>query len=194
VSNRLVSVLDRLVVAATNQGSSMRDALLPGLGEDAIRSRLSPLGLEPPPELIALFGWHNGVDTSSGLDTSFGPAITLPTLEYAEFLHGLVQEFLPGRVDFGEIEHAHWFPVVDRREAGPVVMDWEAGSPSFGSVFGYEFEFDIPSYRPTTLAEPMERWVGYIEHAIWRRRADDMWIDYREDITREADTARGNLP
>jgi hypothetical protein len=194
VSDRLVTALDRLLVAVTNQGSSMRRGLLPGLEEDTVRSRLSTLGLEPPPELIALFGWHNGCDASSGLDSWFGPAMSLPTLEKAEFLHGLVQEFLPGRVDFGDIEHSLWFPVVDCPAAGVVLMDCRAGSPSFGSVFGYDPEFDIPSYRPTMLAEPMERWVGYVEHGVWRRRPDGMWIDYREGVTREADNARGSLP
>ena len=194
MSNRLVSLLDRLVVAVTNQGSSMRDALLPGLGEDAIRSRLSPLGLEPPPELIALFGWHNGCHTSSGLDSWFGPAMTLLSLEKAEEAHELVQEFLPVRVEVGEIEHALWFPVVDRHEAGVVVMDCHGASPSFGSVFGYDFQLDLPAYRPPTLAEPMERWVGYVERDVWRRGADGWWIDYRESVTREANDARGNLP
>jgi hypothetical protein len=44
--------------------------------------------------------------------------MSLLTLEKAAFLHGLVQEFLPGRVEFGEIEHALWFAFTRDAVAG----------------------------------------------------------------------------
>jgi cell wall assembly regulator SMI1 len=192
--DRLIVALDRLVAAAVAQGSSIEEGLLPGIGEDQVRATLAPLGLVPPPEMISLFGWHNGHDDSAFGLVQLGPLVALPTLSRACELNELVREFLPMWVSVGDIEHADWFPVIDLREGGSVVMDCRPTSATFGHIFGYDFQSDIPEYMPASLAEPIERWAGYVEEGRWIRGDHDQWIDYRTDVTPESNFAQSNLP
>jgi hypothetical protein len=103
-----------------------------------------------------------------------------------------VQEYLQYRVDDGEIADATWFPVLLGH--GFVLMYCGTDESARGQVVGYSPPEDWPTYRPASLAEPMERWAGYLEDGIWRRDPNADWTDYLNNRTVQTDLAQGNLP
>lgn len=59
-ATRLHELLDALVAAYEKNGQSVSKTLLPPLNENALRARCAWFPGDLPPELIALYGWHNG--------------------------------------------------------------------------------------------------------------------------------------
>lgn len=57
----LGEVLAELEGRLVTIGAGVVGLLAPGLSEDHVRSRLGELGMEPPGELVAWFGWHDGL-------------------------------------------------------------------------------------------------------------------------------------
>lgn len=190
-SERLLNALDALVAAATAQGSRIAEGLQPGLSEADLRERLAPFVLDPPNELITLFGWHDG-SRPDDLDSWFGPVHSFLALDKAIEDYEFIQEpdMIEVWVRVGDIEHTEWFPLIDFDGAW-VLMDCHRESASRGKVVGYRPEDGMPAYR-AALTEPLERWAGYINSGVWRREPDGRWLIH-ESQTREQQEAQGNL-
>ena len=64
VSGAGVDLLKDLLAAfdeeTERRGGSMRAHLRDGISEDEVLERLAPIGVTPPAELVAWWGWHNG--------------------------------------------------------------------------------------------------------------------------------------
>jgi len=191
MSERLLLALDRLMATLTEHGSTVSRYLLPGIGADEVRARLAPLGLDPPPDLIALFAWHNGYSEVTARGEEIGPGFRLPTLDEACETYGEIREWLDVAVQCGELEHAKWFPVLVSRL---VLMDCCPDSLGFGGVMGYDAPIPIPEYKPASLAEPLERWIGYIEKGVWGRNVVGNWVDYHQNVTLEFERRQWGLP
>ena len=62
----LAELLVRLEDHLRSFGAPIVDHLRPGLRADEVRADLQPIGCEPTPEMLALWGWHDGTDTIAG--------------------------------------------------------------------------------------------------------------------------------
>ena len=180
MSERLREALERLEEAIEALGYPLRDGLRPGLGEAEIRAQLAPLGIDPPADLITLFGWHNGYQTPVGQPSRglLGPNLRTISLDRA------CREYVDMKISFEEMVKAgssiglSWFPVLDFTGWDSIIMNCEEGSPRRGAVTEWSPADDLPSDLPNTLAEPVERWAGLIESGQWtvdsrRRRSLD---------------------
>jgi hypothetical protein len=181
MSDRLLAALGRLEAVLAAQRNPVLRGLAPGVPEAELRERLKEWDLDPPQDLITLFGWHNGYVQPPGEPFAgrIGSGISLLSLEQAS-------QWYRDRVRFdievlienaGWSESADWFPVA--LIAGTfVLMDCRRDVDSRGSVASWEFlEITESRYRPNTLAEPVEWWIDYFETGVWQ------WDPFQSDIT-----------
>jgi hypothetical protein len=136
------------------------------LERNDVRERLVDAGFEPPDELIALFGWHDGyVQPDDRLPSSKGGWITprLGVLSIERALHRYYGVWTALEEIFEEDEvEARWFPVF----AGPIgtVVINCGEDAARGSVAVFEpVEGLVGGYRPSSLAEPVEWWANWLE-------------------------------
>jgi hypothetical protein len=165
-ADRLVTALARLERNLVDQGWPSVRGLQPGLSESDVRERLVDAGFEPPDELIALFGWHDGyVQPDDRLPSSKGGWITprLGVLSIERALHRYYGVWTALEEIFEEDEvEARWFPVF----AGPIgtVVINCGEDAARGSVAVFEpVEGLVGGYRPSSLAEPVEWWANWLE-------------------------------
>lgn len=125
------SALEALVAELTRGGSPIATFLEPGLSEKEVRSRLAAAGAHAHPDVVSLYGWHNGFDRFRVPTTSQGMVSLVPSHpefnpldETLELFSGLVktanQEVeVPHRlpdgswvtVDPNQIWSQAWFPI-----------------------------------------------------------------------------------
>jgi hypothetical protein len=67
-AERMRSALDRLEAALDAIGSPVVRALRPGMSEEEVVERFHALQLEPPAEVKAWYGWHDGYEEAHGAD------------------------------------------------------------------------------------------------------------------------------
>jgi hypothetical protein len=63
--SRFTDALDALVDRHRRLDSSVPEYLRPGLAPPDVRSAIGGLGLDPTEELVELFAWHDGLDTTA---------------------------------------------------------------------------------------------------------------------------------
>jgi hypothetical protein len=95
----LIELLVRYEELALLAGVPMEATLRPGISEDQVRSVLGEVGLTPPTELVAWFGWHNGCADSgqAGLALRTFPNFVMAGAEEAaaNYRTGILEYFPP---------------------------------------------------------------------------------------------------
>lgn len=74
----LIVGLEHLIDAIELRGTQLRPLVKPGLSRAAIEQILLPLGFVPPPELIELYRWHNGMERNYSEIMMFGEHDFIP--------------------------------------------------------------------------------------------------------------------
>lgn len=177
-AGRLRHALERLEAALTETGYPIAEGLRPGLSEDAIRSRLANIDVDPPQDLITLFGWHDGYDTPAN-GTYHGwlcPAFEIITLDEACARHAYHQDDLASRLRYSDGQ-SEWFPLL-RADAASCVINYSDDPATRGRIAICDAGVvePVPEKRPDSLIEPVEMWLSYFD-AGWWRWDGSRWID-----------------
>jgi hypothetical protein len=164
----LVATLDRFVQASRRQGNPVVDHLRPGLAHTKIESTIQSLGLEAPPELLAVFAWCNGVDHSS-LQPGQLPTLT-PTATRPFPLDRAIEEYRRTTGDPADTDRYRpaWFPVMGYTHAATIFLDTsrvddQGRSPIAHFDFQYGWHQEVAS-----LAVPINWWTEYLDKGVWR--------------------------
>lgn len=187
MSERLRTALDRLAAALTTTGYPLIEGLRPGLSEAEVRARLAEIGVDPPSDIITLFGWHDGYESppDSEWHGRICAAYTLLTLDEACQLHVENQEPLELAAAYTG-EATEWFTVF-ATDAGFLVINYGDDPETRGRV-AMSDSGDIepaPDRRPASLADTIELWTSYFGSGQWRWDGES-WIDNRPADERAA--------
>ena len=189
--NNLVDALERFVAAIEAEGMPVSQGLQSGLAPDRVREQLGTLDFQAPEDALMYFGWHNGWSSPEPPWPSFGVGITLPPFARLLEIHSWISEPLELHAEMGSLEHSKWFPIINC-DGTFVLMDCLESSTTFGRVFGFDPEIEVPQNRSSRLSDVIVRWSAYIENKQWRRSGWG-WTDYRENVTAEDQIAKGGL-
>jgi hypothetical protein len=167
MTDRLLTALERLESALTSHGWPSVRGLQPGLTETEVRERLIDHDFEPPEELITRFGWHDGylqpLDQIPGWQGGWiGSLASAYSLEQATKQYLFVMD----SIDELDVDpEPRWFPVFSWLN-GDIVLNCGNHPETRGTVAlfwpGPDEGFDS-TYRPRSLAEPVEWWAGWVE-------------------------------
>lgn len=185
MTTRLEAALARLEAALAAQHNPVLDGMQPGLPEREIRRVIGELGINPPQELIAWFGWHNGYVAPPGRTPRawMGAELLQYTFDHAVSLYSGIAEGIDEFREFDLVspdEDTEWFPLCMVRGGSYLVMNCGNGLQR-GSVARWNTHaqgFRPGGYRPQTLAEPVEWWVELIESGTWRYDASTDYVEY----------------
>jgi hypothetical protein len=161
--------------------------LQPGLSESDVRAGLVDAGFDPPDELIALFGWHNGYvrpDDQSSKGAYITPGVGVLSLAQAIDNYYGIWTALEEIFEEEQAE-ARWFPLL-RGPLGDVVINC-GDDVARGTVAVFEpVEGLAEGYRPSSLAEPVEWWANWLESRdyYWERNSDGIPVT-RTKLTAE---------
>ena len=75
------------------KGIRIHPHLRPGLSTTQVQTAISRLGFMPPPELIELYAWHDGVDDTHAPEMLFGEQQFLPLSEAFNEYHELLRHY-----------------------------------------------------------------------------------------------------
>lgn len=105
----LIQNLEQLIDVIEQRNMSIRPYLRPGLLQSDIETALTSLGLEPPPELLALYQWHDGINIERTRDIVliFGEETFLPLIDAVNAYHDLVESYSDVR---SELDLSRCFP------------------------------------------------------------------------------------
>jgi hypothetical protein len=148
--------LEALEQTLADVGSPLLDHLRPGVSADAVTAALASRGVEPHPDLLTWFGWHDGTDLPRAVDP---PGALLPDdgnrLIGGLHLPGLDEALVEYDAEVA-LERKHnpepqepmfhwpgWFPVLDFTEQKVCVDAAGAVGPA-----GILFVFDVWVYDP----------------------------------------------
>jgi cell wall assembly regulator SMI1 len=122
-------LLEQLLLAQEASGAPLRRYLRPGAPESEVRVRLESLGLTAPADLVALYGWHDGIDQSaweadgSDLILDFFPYATFKPLgravaDYVELKDAwqktpMYERYLAGSDPGFGYWRSEWFPLFE---------------------------------------------------------------------------------
>jgi len=112
----LRELLDRFASTTARLGAPIEDYLNPGISEAEIEDSLGKVGLVPPDELVAWWGWHNGTAPGRNLPLS----LDLRSLEISLELYRR-QIFGPNQWEW----QRSWIPIVGNDPAG-IAIDCSA--------------------------------------------------------------------
>jgi hypothetical protein len=163
---RMRSALDRLEAALDAIGSPVVRALRPGISEDEVVERFHALQLEPPTEVKAWYGWHDGYEAAHGAD-GFGEIAcgTRPfsLTQACDFLPVLLANLSSVAPD----QDSGWFPLGWCQDKRVLIVYCGANPNQFGHVTVTETELPDNRFWATTLAQPVEWWAEYLEDGTY---------------------------
>ena len=161
------------------------DVLMPGIGEEEVRSALSELSMDAPGELVTWYAWHNGISPAQPLNqgqTLFD--LELKTLD-------------------GAIAQWRWL------KPGPEIWDWNPTWLPFASSSGmsrYAVDCTPPQGEVATVRvaspdaglfdEKQQPSVSGLATVVqrWITALDEGWITYLEDAQNWDDPGRKQIP
>jgi hypothetical protein len=148
----LPALLAELEEEWARKGIPLASRLLPGATEDEIRTRLEPVGLTPPMEVVEWYQWRNGATR---------PTYLMPAIEYAS-----LGEAVDLYVRFGNFPQG-WLPFTQLFFGGyHVVQCSDAGLSS--AACGYVAkEMDLEVDSIDSLATVVRLWTRLIAEGIW---------------------------
>jgi len=194
---RLTGALQALERAIADVCNPLARGLQPGVAPTEVRARVAERGIEPPDDLLTLFGWHDGYVSSS--DTApaegwVGPALRIISLSEACDVHDLISTTLALKVELNEISSVAWFPVFDMSGWDVVVMNCGPEDPRRGEVMGLSPDMPVSAQRPMSLVEPVVRWTEYIRSGVWTWDPRDGWDSHLVDVSPETWRRQGCVP
>ncbi len=165
--------LEALLTELTRRGSLLANFLEPGLPSEQVEARLVELGADPHPDVIELYGWHNGFDRFRVPTSSNGIVSLVPS--HVEFnpLEEAAELFVNWRqraesagatpvrdidgvwrtVDPEEVWSRSWFPIF--QGGGSEVIFIENRDHDAGSVWLHPIQ-DAPRRLYDSLADAIE--------------------------------------
>jgi len=93
----LVPALEQLIGAIELRGTQLRPLLKPGLSRVETEQILLPLRFVPPPELIELYQWHNGMERNYSEIKMFGEHDFLPLEDAVAVYDEIVKNYIDGQ-------------------------------------------------------------------------------------------------
>jgi hypothetical protein len=126
----------------------IREIAAPGLSEDQIQAELSAVGLEPLPELLVWWGWHDGVVDGAPRSTAY-TQIGIPHWEQISLRHAvqMATEYRQIASDLASEDRSmpaddfwrdDWVPVL--HGGGPELMVVRGAEPYRGTVAEHDPE------------------------------------------------------
>jgi len=166
VSQRLQEALERLERALVQVRCPVVEGLQPGLTEADIRGQLGAVDLDPPEDLITLFGWHNGYHQPSEQEWWggwIGPSLQTRSLAQALDDYPTVYASI---AEFDE-DDPRWLPVMWCGD--PIIMYCGDDSRRRGTITARMYEYPLDeSHKISSLAVPIEWWAGFLETGDYR--------------------------
>lgn len=157
-----------------------RDAVRPGLPPEAVASTLVAVGLEPHPEVIEWFGWHDGVNgwrerKSAGVGgTRRSPLALAEAVEWRDYLlteRSRLTEEVGAEVGFWE---PGWFPLlVLANGTQSIGVDCGVDSDRLGQLIVAGDAWVDPFWM-SGLSELVTRWLWFYETGGYAFR-DGTW-------------------
>jgi hypothetical protein len=181
----LTDLLDRLLAEHRRIGSLLPDYLRPGLPEVTVERAVAGVhGLAPPPELVELFVWHDGIDedrwvrdsAGTGFARLFGDTHFAPLDDCVRAYWEAIEidrqaaMYAPGDVD-ATIWQRTWFPVF--------TGGWETYTVACGDAGPQGRVYDVYWHPP--IDDPKEPRFLSLTHlvasVVRRFEADGYWLD-----------------
>jgi hypothetical protein len=180
MTERLREALERLEAALAQVGHPVVRGLRPGRPAEEVQARLAEIDVDPPEDVITFFGWHDGYETPSGdvWQGRISPSYRPFSLDEACDEHASHQDVLKAAAEYTG-EQSQWFAILEADGAWCVV-NYGCSSNTRGQVAAWDGGelTPAPEHRPSSLAEPIELWVSYLEAGHWRWDGS-RWIDNR---------------
>jgi len=162
----LLDLLDRFADVTARLGAPIDDYLQPGISAAQVEDALGAIGLVPPAELVAWWGWRNGVIPGRELPVS----LDLRPLEMTMVLYER-QLFGTSRWEW----HRSWIPILGNHPDG-IAVDCSAPPnepPLVRAVSGYVGTHpDDTKHQVVSLCTPVAWWLIARERG-WTRLARD---------------------
>jgi hypothetical protein len=161
---RTRSALDRLEAALDAVHSPVVPSLRPGVSEAEVVERFHALQLEPPPEVVAWYGWHDGYEAGADgrgeIACGTRPFSLAQACDFLPDLLGNLSSVAPDQ-DSG------WFPLGWCQDKRVLIVYCGANPNQYGHVTVTETELPDNNFWATTLAEPVEWWAEYLENGTY---------------------------
>lgn len=182
-SEALRGSLDRLEAVLVRADAAVVPLMRPGLPEGRVRSLLGELGLEPTPEILEWFGWHDGAG-ENGMPSvlmELAPGGEFYELEYLctecrevrEAASYVVDTGPPTNVTAEAFWRNGWFPLLRLFGKGYVAVDL-TGAPSDGCpvhVVWHDSDLDARA----RVAWPSIQ--AFVDDVIARFESGEYWVD-----------------
>ena len=180
--SELTEALEALLREHARIGSPVPGYLRPGVPPDRVRSQIvDAIGLEPHPDLVELFGWHDGIDdeawvrdaAGTGFARLFGDTHFAPLADaVASYRESIEIDATTALYSDGAIEtwKASWFPAFCQGW-DTFGIECDPGSPNLGRVYH-------PSWEPPDAVGPGPRFrdLPHLVDSVTRRfQADGYW-------------------
>jgi hypothetical protein len=163
-AERMRSALDRLEAALNAIGSPVVRTLRPGISEEEVVERFHVLQLNPPEEVKASYGWHDGYEAGAdGRGEIAAGARPFSLAQACDFLPDLLANLSSVAPD----QDSGWFPLGWCQDKRVLIVYCGANPNQYGHVTVTETELSDNNFWATTLAEPVEWWAGYLENGTY---------------------------
>lgn len=176
------TALDEFLRALAAADFPAAGILASGRSDVDIGQAADSLGLKLPGEAVALFQKQDGYREARNEEAQklIGTGLRFLSLDEAVAAFERIREDLELAVEWHNIEHADWFPVLDRLEVF-VVVDCSENEGQRGRVALWDHvNLSPPDDRLESLADAFEIMTRLIESRAWQHTPDGV-RDHRTD-------------
>jgi hypothetical protein len=166
ITEPLRAALEQLERRLRGFGAPIVERLQPGLPPDAIDAILGRYGLAVPPELYALWSWHDGTDTRDYAGTQLVGGWHLLSVEQAADDHEF-HRHVADEVGDGTSYPQGWFPVLLYVNGPFLAADCTARAARESPLYIVDGHADLPEDPPTpqlpSLRSLIEAFITFFE-------------------------------
>lgn len=177
--------LEELEQSLASLGLPVVAGLRPPLDDSVLTEALEARGLMAPPEVVELFGWHDGYAPPPGMEWTgeLGPGWQFPTFSQCLNAMDENQEMYGLLRARGENDSLGWLPIFGTASVATICIDTQPGL-GFGRLTTYHSGF-MPAAPGTSIENIVNEALGYIRDGSWVAEGDGL-VDMRPVEARSA--------